>query len=1373
MIILTPKPNVTPSHLGDHIMPVLNWTVFENLPGSLTYNFEMLCRAIIRRQYGQYGNFRALANQPGVEFHLKLETGCALGEPGRWYGWQCRWYDLPSGTDIGAARRSHIKAAIETTERVLPELTDWVLWTRHTLTKSDQAWFFGLSTKMKLVLWSAVEVDDLLCGPATILRETYFGELVLTPDELKNLHNKAVEPIRQRWLPEVHQVVEAERVLHRALGEPEAWSNLAELKNQLDEDITALRAALPTFDEQDRIRLDQLIARATNANFVLDQCYQTLKDGQYDILRQFAANDIASNTDEQQLARQLRSTRHPTALYVANTLADMQRGQHAIRALSRLMRRRLLVVAADAGCGKTQLAAQLTAPTPHRPAGLMLRGKFLAAGMSLDDFAGRIVVRGRAISSFEALLAAVDAAAQRDKTRLPIVIDGLNEAEDPRNWKDQLASLSTMLENYEHVQVVCTLRSAFISEAIPDNTDVIEITGFEEDLTEAVRRYFVFYKIDPRDGEFPRELLNHPLTLRIFCEVTNPDRREVVGVAAIPASLTVLFERYILQVGERIADLSPSICRFFPADVAQALNKIGLLLWRTVSRDIEIGELRKLLNDEHRPWDQSLVAALEHDGILFREPGDQPGQGKLSVIYDALAGHIVANAILGEHSGDKFEIWIRDPGTLAALGPEVRRPSQPGERRSYHPLSDDIFRALVGLMPRRMNGKQLWPLFEGQMRINALLEAAFLDNAHLDQETVAQLVPLVRARNIPRRDLFHRLSVTRAAHAHPLNSDFLDTVLRPMSMADRDLRWSEWLRNDQPGVRQDLQSLEKRWKSGNLIERADQLRARWVMWTLTSTMRVIRDHATCALYHFGTYEPETLFNLSIEALAVNDPYVPERMLAACYGIAMGLWADPSGTKLRNALPDFARKLADEMFIDGAPHSTFHALTRDYALGIITLAQQIDPSCIEEDKRCYLTSPFTHLPSPFRPAEEVTDAEAASADRAMHMDFANYTLGRLVADRSNYDDKHVGYRNMRRQIAGRMADLGYTAPQFENIDNMIGRDSWYAEREGRTKVDRYGKKYSWIAFFEMYGIRFDAGLLSEYRDVRPSDADIDPSFPEGAKSFQPALNDLFGSSPTDPRKWLSSGPTPNYQGLLQLQEIGGQIGPWVLLEGYLEETAPTDHRRVFTFLRGVLINRRSTTKIISAFNAIEYPGNHAIPEPLSDYYTYAGEIPWSKHFAADLREPGGEAKPDKRPAFSTHDGRRWLPGIAVEVPAFTFAWESYHSELNQVGGTIVPAPALSEKLGLINHRGEWDLYDQAGRRATAYREFKGPNDTIRSHLLYIRADLMKRYLSSRLDLVWLVWGERNFNYMKFNSELVRDAFVGHAHIHRYSSKWESG
>ncbi len=218
-------------------MPDVNWDLFEDLPGAANINFEMLCRALIRRHYGRYGQFAALASQPGVEFHLKLEIACSLGDPGQWYGWQCRWYDLPAGRALGSSRRHKIKEAITTTEKELPELTHWVLWTMRPLSRGDQKWFYSIMTHMKLRLWTSAEVDEHLSGEAEILRSTYFGQLVLTPESLEHLHRERVAPIRERWHPEVHQTIDAERVLRRMLVQTETWNDLQKLANFIKADV--------------------------------------------------------------------------------------------------------------------------------------------------------------------------------------------------------------------------------------------------------------------------------------------------------------------------------------------------------------------------------------------------------------------------------------------------------------------------------------------------------------------------------------------------------------------------------------------------------------------------------------------------------------------------------------------------------------------------------------------------------------------------------------------------------------------------------------------------------------------------------------------------------------------------------------------------------------------------------------------------------------------------------------------------------------------------------------------------------------------------------------------------------------------------------
>src|SRR5665213_63245 len=191
-------------------MTSLNWTIFESLPGSKSDNFEKLCRNLVRAHFGQAGQFRALSNQPGVEFHIRLEKQCALGGPPGWYGWQCKYHRRTSSGDLTGASRVDIESSLRTSQSILPGITDWVLWTPYTLSKKDQQWFYGLATSPKLVLWDADDLEGYLAGDGLLLRSTYFGELVLTPRTLEDQHRFAVEPIKERWLGPVHQTIEAE-----------------------------------------------------------------------------------------------------------------------------------------------------------------------------------------------------------------------------------------------------------------------------------------------------------------------------------------------------------------------------------------------------------------------------------------------------------------------------------------------------------------------------------------------------------------------------------------------------------------------------------------------------------------------------------------------------------------------------------------------------------------------------------------------------------------------------------------------------------------------------------------------------------------------------------------------------------------------------------------------------------------------------------------------------------------------------------------------------------------------------------------------------------------------------------------------------------
>ncbi|MBC7077694.1 MAG: hypothetical protein H5T92_05235, partial [Synergistales bacterium] len=499
----------------------------------------------------------------------------------------------------------------------------------------------------------------------------------------------------------MHQIIDAERVLRRMLGETNTWHDLRKLADQLKNDAAAVDADLvglagPLADAMAEVaRFTRTVAAC------LIDAYNALDPGDIDLLlQQSATRPGLPDPKLATLPRQLRAARHRAALSVTNALADTRSACGWLDQLHANLRTRLIAVLADFGCGKTHLAAQLTNAVGDRPAGILLHGRNLQAGHSLDDLARGISIQGNPVPSMEALVAAVDAAGQRARRRLPIVIDGLNEAEDPRDWKGQLASLDEMLRHYPYVLVVCTLRPAFADDALTPDINQLEIPDFDHDTIGAIRRYFEYYRIDPADAELPLGLLSHPLTLLLFCEVTNPTREQVVGIEAMPGSLTALFDHYLKQAAERIAELAPRTRRYYEQDVRTALYEIGIALWEGKTRSLELSALRRRLGDDGRPLNESLVRALEENGVLLRIPGDTPATTHVTVVYDALAGHLVADAVLARHGRTGLEEWLKDQATVASLA---------GPTPDRHPLATDTFRALVGLVPRRLH-RQLWPL---------------------------------------------------------------------------------------------------------------------------------------------------------------------------------------------------------------------------------------------------------------------------------------------------------------------------------------------------------------------------------------------------------------------------------------------------------------------------------------------------------------------------------------------------------------------------------------------------------------------------------------------------------------------------------------
>src|SRR5207244_7382063 len=131
-------------------------------------------------------------------------------------------------------------------------------------------------------------------------------------------------------------------------------------------------------------------------------------------------------------------------------------------------------------------------------------------------------------------------------------------------------------------------------------TFVLELDWPMPEVEAAVAQYFVHYLIDPGSARLPLVRFRDPLFLRMYCEATNGDRQQQVGVESLPESLVSVFALYRDKAAERLRpqlDLPP---RF----IERQLSKIAVALWEQNTRTLAFEETKRIVDEDEREWER-------------------------------------------------------------------------------------------------------------------------------------------------------------------------------------------------------------------------------------------------------------------------------------------------------------------------------------------------------------------------------------------------------------------------------------------------------------------------------------------------------------------------------------------------------------------------------------------------------------------------------------------------------------------------------------------------------------------------------------------------------------------------------------------------
>jgi hypothetical protein len=413
------------------------------------------------------------------------------------------------------------------------------------------------------------------------------------------------------------------------------------------------------------------------------------------------------------------------------------------------------------------------------------------------------------------------------------------------------------------------------------------------------------------------------------------------------------------------------------------------------------------------------------------------------------------------------------------------------------------------------------------------------------------------------------------------------------------------------------------------------------------------------------------------------------------------------------------------------------------------------------------------------------------------------------------------------VLWRVNQLGWTSEKFQNVDKSIETERHHYGRvvDEHDKVDRYGKKYSWIAYFELAGWLQDEGLLSGRKDNgRTWDVDLDPSLPSPTQEHKLISDDFLGKPNMSFKTWIKKGPTPDLRPYFRQASILSVSGPWIALDGIIVQQDEIRGRRLFAFLRSFLVKQNEATKLTARLIK-QSLGGRWLPEKPQVLYTFVGEVPWCDTFPQN--EPSELHIVTKEWKVKTKRKRPWVfldekpvdlqvidllrhrmfgspPGaesdnvhltkadlarvqvrdriVEVEevqkkfrkfrtlIPVVDIGFEGRTVENTSPSGVTL-AKQLALMSGLCNLPQTHDLRTKNGVRATCGIT-DGEDFNNHQRFFFIREDILRDLLRRRGEsLIWAIWGERELSYKQIerarpDKDLAGLGYANFQSIHRY-------
>ncbi|MPM16104.1 hypothetical protein SDC9_62478 [bioreactor metagenome] len=372
-----------------------------------------------------------------------------------------------------------------------------------------------------------------------------------------------------------------------------------------------------------------------------------------------------------------------------------------------------------------------------------------------------------------------------------------------------------------------------------------------------------------------------------------------------------------------------------------------------------------------------------------------------------------------------------------------------------------------------------------------------------------------------------------------------------------------------------------------------------------------------------------------------------------------------------------------------------------------------------------------------------------------------------------DIEYINLEFIQAWIFRKVLELGWSVERFGLIDNYIMS---FNRGRAANKPERIGKKYQWIALYEVL-----ARLTDNYRYIDPIDKtrqryegpwqlsyirNIDPSctlkrtFREYRSiSWTIPLQYNSWQKNESAESWLKSTlDLPNEKLAIEVKDLD-DTSSWLLLENHISwmEDTPLEQERyevptkeLWYMIKSYIVKKEDAEIFYSWASQQNFMGRW-MPEARDIFELFLGEFHWSPAYDFVVRnenEIWDEVDIKKHPC-------------KVMVTAIDYLWENgvYDCSIDESVRITLPTREIAEKMGLVWNCKDYKYYNKEGKITfqdpSVYME--APNS-----LLVRKEDFLKFLDENGYEVFWTLLGEKNI-LQQYHNDFGRLEISG---VYRY-------